>query len=182
MSQTCTYQLLGWADESAGPTLALDHTEFAYAGKFRMSRTGKAVARDTAVVGAASFNTDRGCDNALRIRYITVREDRRGERIGPRLAAFVRTRAVKRGYTRVRIAVNNPVAYDALYRAGFGYTGEQRGLAELVLEAPSGQPTAAYHDGLAVFADRSLPDSQRQVLERGQTRGPPEQVTSPTET
>ncbi|MUV90296.1 GNAT family N-acetyltransferase, partial [Halapricum sp. CBA1109] len=47
------YALLGWADD--GPTLRLDHERFAYAGKFVMSATGKAVARaDGDVLAAAA--------------------------------------------------------------------------------------------------------------------------------
>ena len=37
------YVLLGWPPD--GPTLRLDHRRFAYAGKFVMSTTGKAVVR-----------------------------------------------------------------------------------------------------------------------------------------
>ncbi len=171
-----TYDLLGWASE--GPTLDLDHTAFGYAGKFRTPRTGKAVARDGAVLAAACFNDDRAHANTLRIRYLTVREDRRGEGIGARLAAFVRRRAHEHGYDRVRIAVNNPIAYDALYKAGFGYTGEDRELDELILEAPA-PGSADYRDGLGAFDRVDLPAGHRAVIDRGRDRGPPPMVAVP---
>lgn len=196
------FELLGWPAD--GPTLELDHERFAYAGKFGTARTGKAIARehpttpesattpnptpsDDEIVGAISFNEDRGTESALRIRYVTVREDRRGERIGPRLAQFVRVRAGERGYDRVRIAVNNPVAYEALYRAGFTYTGDRTGMAELVLEAPAADAggdgstpdrTDAYRSGLDVFADRDLPEPQRRIVDRGRDRGPPDTIAN----
>lgn len=176
-TDTLTYELLGWATD--GPTLDLDHTVFGYAGKFRTPRTGKAVGRDGNIVAAACFNDDRAYANALRIRYLTVREDRRGEAIGPRLAAFVRRRACDQGYDRVRIAVNNPIAYDALYKAGFGYTGEERELGELLLEAPDDQPETTYYNGLDAFARADLPAAHRAVIDRGRDRGPPAPVTVP---
>ncbi|MFP4218468.1 MAG: GNAT family N-acetyltransferase [Salinarchaeum sp.] len=176
-TNTQTYDLLGWATD--GPILDLDHTVFGYAGKFRTPRTGKAVARDENIVAAACFNDDRAYANALRIRYLTVREDRRGEAIGPRLAAFVRRRARDRGYDRVRIAVNNPIAYDALYKTGFGYTGEERELGEVLLEAPDNQPETAYYNGLDAFTREDLPAAHRTVIDRGRDRGPPAPVTVP---
>ncbi|RQG99780.1 GNAT family N-acetyltransferase [Natrarchaeobius oligotrophus] len=129
-------ELLGWPSD--GPKLRLDHERFSYAGKFVMTNTGKAVARnaDGDVVAAASFNEDRTDERTLWIRYVTVDRDRRGEGIGPELLALVRERALSRGYDRLRIAVNNPFAYEALYRTGFGYTGETTGIAELLLEYP----------------------------------------------
>jgi GNAT superfamily N-acetyltransferase len=147
------FAVVGWSE--SGPTLDLDHRRFAYAGKFVMSTTGKAVARDDgALVGAVAFDEDRTDPDVLRLRYVTVRDDRRGEAIGPRLCAFVVRRARDRGYDRARIAVNNPFAYEALYKAGFGYTGEQTGLAELVLEHPAARDPPAYREGMAVYADR----------------------------
>lgn len=195
------FELLGWPAD--GPTLELDHERFAYAGKFGTARTGKAIARerpstpesattpnptppDDEIVGAISFDEDRGAEGALRIRYVTVREDRRGERIGPRLAGFVRVRAGERGYSRVRIAVNNPVAYEALYRAGFAYTGDRTGMAELVLEAPvidagsdsTADRSDAYREGLDAFAERELPEPQRRIVDRSRDCGPPDTIVS----
>ena len=128
--------MLGWPGEAV--TLDLDHERFAYAGKFVMSRTGKAVVReDDGILGAVAFDADRTDESVCRLRYVTVRAGRRGEGIGSRLLAFVRARVVAAGeYEAVEIAVNNPFAYDAAYRAGFGYTGRETGIAELVLAWP----------------------------------------------
>ncbi|WP_121821256.1 GNAT family N-acetyltransferase [Halostella salina] len=176
-------ELLGWPAD--GPTLRLDHERFSYAGKFVMSNTGKAVVRpdsanggedesgdraseteddadDDALLAAAAFNEDRTDAATLWIRYITVRQDQRGEGIGPELAEFVAERAADRGYDRVRIAVNNPFAYEALYKAGFGYTGETTGIAELVLERPDDRGGARYREGMAEFRGReNLTDAER---------------------
>jgi GNAT superfamily N-acetyltransferase len=129
------FELLGWPAD--GPTLDLDHEQFAYAGKFVMSSTGKTVARNAGeVVAAVAFNADRTDDTTCWLRYVTVRADRRGEGIGPRLLAFTRDAVVDRGFEACKIAVNNPYAYDACYRAGFAFTGEETGIAELVLRWP----------------------------------------------
>ena len=154
------YALLGWPPD--GPTLRLDHRRFAYAGKFVMSTTGKAVVRrvedegnaggtadapptapdgaayDTDVVAAVAFDPDRTDSRTLRFRYITVRSDLKGEGLGPRLATFAASRAGRRGYDRVAIAGNNPFAYEAMYKAGFAWAGRESGLAELVLARPAG--------------------------------------------
>lgn len=165
-------ELLGWPPD--GPTLRLDHEAFAYAGKFVMSDTGKAVGReDGDVVAAASFSPDRTDGDVLRIRYITVGADRRGEGLGPELAKFVVERASDRGFDITKIAVNNPYAYEAMYRAGFGYTGETTGLAELVLAHPV-QTDGGYRDGLRRFAERDLEDDERAFVEARLERGPPD--------
>lgn len=192
-------ELLGWPP--AGPQLQLDYRQFSYAGKFVMTNTGKAVVRDsdittdvdsepvsedsatapsddadtaTDIVAAVAFNEDRTESATLWLRYITVRTDRRGEGIGPRLVRFVRDRALQRGYDRLRIAVNNPFAYQALSKAGFGYTGETTGIAELVLECPADVTTAQYHDGLRVFRDRDLTEAEQTFLEDCLGSSPPE--------
>ncbi|GAB3030514.1 GNAT family N-acetyltransferase [Natronobiforma cellulositropha] len=129
---------------------------------------------DDSIVAAVAFNEDRTDERTLWLRYITVRRDLRGEGIGPRLVSLVRERALERDYERVRIAVNNPFAYEALARAGFGYTGEETGLSELVLEYP---PTAeradAYWRGLERFRERELTDAEREFLAARLERGPP---------
>ena len=172
------YAVCGWPAE--GPTLELDWRRFSYAGKFVMSNTGKAVARENGeIVAAVAFNEDRTDSQALWLRYITVREDRRGEGIGARLAAFVTERALARGYERLRIAVNNPFAYEALYKAGFGYTGRETGLAELVLERPAERSREAYQAGLDVYRERDLSETEREFLDSRSGAGPPVVVKAP---
>lgn len=195
-TETVEYVLCGWPEDD--PTLRLDYREFGYAGKFVMSSTGKAVARepdvtteetdgsefDEGVVAAVAFNEDRTDPDTLWLRYITVRNDRRGEGIGPRLAAFATERATTRGYERLRIAVNNPFAYEALSKVGFGYTGRETGLAELVLERPADRPAersrAAYQAGLDVYRERDLSDSEQRFLASRSDAEPPAVVGSPT--
>lgn len=171
----CT--ILGWPPDE--PTLRLDHEVFAYAGKFVMSDTGKAVIRDDGDrVGAVAFSPDRTDGDALVVRYVTVRRDRQGEGIGPKLLRFVADRARDRGFETVRIAVNNPYAYEAAYRAGFAYTGEETGLAELVLRDADGEIRSedAYQAGLAAFDDRNLPEDVGTFLERTRREGLPDAV------
>ncbi|WP_256684221.1 GNAT family N-acetyltransferase [Halococcus qingdaonensis] len=181
------YAVCGWpADE---PTLRLDYREFAYAGKFVMSSTGKAVVRDArdetdgkwddGIVAAVAFNEDRTDPDTLWFRYITVRADRRGNGIGPRLAVFTAEHALARGYDRLRIAVNNPFAYEALHKAGFGYTGRETGLAELVLERPGDRSRATYQSGLDVYRERDLTESEVAFLESHIGDDPPSVIAAP---
>ncbi|WP_257297526.1 GNAT family N-acetyltransferase [Haloarchaeobius sp. FL176] len=176
--------VLGWPAD--GPTLRLDHRRFSYAGKFVMSSTGKAVVRDESfdpdagdeyddhVLAAVAFNEDRTDPDTLWLRYVTVREDHRGEGLGPRLVRFADDRARERGYERVRIAVNNPYSYEALYRAGFGFTGDETGIAELVLERPGDRSTDRYRAGLDAFAEREdLSAAEREFVAEKRERGPP---------
>jgi len=173
------FELLGWPPD--GPTLRLDHEAFAYAGKFVMSSTGKAVARDGGLVGAVAFNRDRTDDRRCWLRYVTVRRDRRGEGIGPRLLRFVGERALDRGYTSVRIGANNPFAYEACYRAGFVFTGEETGIAELVLAyRPEVVPGAGpYQDGLDRYRARDLSDDEESFLAAYRDSDPPATVADP---
>ncbi|ELZ23892.1 N-acetyltransferase GCN5 [Haloterrigena salina JCM 13891] len=179
------YDLLGWPPD--GPKLRLDYERFSYAGKFVMTNTGKAVARtdENEIIAAVAFNEDRTDASTLWLRYVTVARDRRGEGIGPELLARVRDRALERGYDRLRIAVNNPFAYEALYRTGFAYTGETTGIAELVLEHPApvdnegnfdGEPDAKarYQAGLEEFRERELSDAETEFLESREGSEPPE--------
>lgn len=156
-------RLLGWPEDEL--RLELDHERFAYAGKFVMTATGKAVAEsDGELVGAVAFNRDRTDDACWWLRWVTVRRDRRGEGLGSRLLDFTAERVLERGEA-VRIAVNNPFAYEAAYKAGFGYTGQETGLAELVLERPADRTPAAYRAGLAVFEARDgLSDAEAAFL------------------
>ncbi|AFZ71967.1 GNAT family N-acetyltransferase [Natronobacterium gregoryi] len=171
------YDVLGWPPD--GPKLRLDHERFSYAGKFVMTNTGKAVARDDgSLVAAVAFNEDRTDEETLWLRYVTVARDRRGEGIGPQLVRRVRDQALERGYERLRIAVNNPFAYEALYRAGFGYTGETTGIAELVLEYPRPEDWIgerdAYQRGLEEFRERDLSLEEETFLEDRRGSDPPE--------
>ncbi|MWG33531.1 GNAT family N-acetyltransferase [Halomarina oriensis] len=163
----------------------LDHEAYAYAGKFVVPG-GKAVALpdDTAaafpdpregdaeeVLGAIAFSEDRTDDSTVWLRYVTVRRDRRGEGIGTRLASETTARLHDRGYETVRIAVNNPYSYEALSKAGFGFTGRETGLAELVMDHPSDRER--YDEGLALFADRDLSDEELTFTREKRERGPP---------
>jgi GNAT superfamily N-acetyltransferase len=206
------YALLGWPPD--GPTLRLDHRRFAYAGKFVVSNTGKAVVRrttegeeaeaegidgpatapdgvayDTDIVAAVAFDADRTDDRTLRLRYITVRSELKGAGVGPRLAAFVASKAGRRGYDRVAIAVNNPFAYEAMYKAGFTWTGRESGLAELVLERPTGSREGVsgeavpdperYRAGLDRYRERDLGDPEASFLAERVGADPPDPVDVP---
>jgi GNAT superfamily N-acetyltransferase len=209
-------EVLGWPTD--GPTLRLDYRRFGYAGKFVMSSTGKAVLHERDepvaethgdpasafagrnsdeyaedVLAAVAFNEDRTDDAVLWLRYVTVRADHRGDGLGPRLLSFVRDAARDRGYERLRIAVNNPYSYEALYKTGFAYTGRETGIAELVLEHPAlddatdpdatviednadeaDATSARYREGLDVFADRDdLSVAEREFVAAKRDRGPP---------
>lgn len=172
------YAVCGWPED--GPTLDLDHRKFAYAGKFVMSQTGKAVVCEQGeIIAAIAFNEDRTDSGTLWLRYITVRTDRRGDGFGARLAAFIAERALARGYERLRIAVNNPFAYEALYKAGFGYTDRETGLAELVLERPAERSRSAYQAGLDVYRERDLTEREVEFLESRSGAEPPAVLASP---
>jgi GNAT superfamily N-acetyltransferase len=185
------YALLGWPED--GPTLRLDHREFPYAGKFVMSSTGKAVAYGpeagasddpAAILAAAAFDPDRTDVDTLKIRYLTVRDGARGDGLGARLAVFVTTRAADRGFQRVAIGVNNPFSYEALYKAGFAWTGEESGLAELTLARPAGDPAERdperYRDGLDVFRGRDgLSEAEWTFLDDRRGADPPALIPEP---
>lgn len=179
------YAVLGWPED--GPTLCLDHERFSYAGKFVMSNTGKAVVLEEDeegdsseegergdIVAAIAFNEDRTDEEAMWLRYVTVCAERRGEGIGPRLVRFATERIRAEGYRRVKIAVNNPFAYQALYRAGFGFTSEETGIAELVLEYPLERSCEAYQAGLDAFRERELSAAEEGFLAEKEGASPPE--------
>jgi len=177
------FAVLGWPAD--GPTLRLDYRRFAYAGKFVMSATGKAVAHERseapddpeAVLAAAAFDADRTDAGTLKVRYLTVRQDARGDGLGARLSAFVAARAAERGFDRVAIGVNNPFSYEALYKAGFAWTGAESGLAELVLARPADHPAERdpdrYREGLDVFRERDLSTAERDFLDERTGAAPP---------
>ncbi|ERH03801.1 MAG: hypothetical protein J07HR59_00924, partial [Halorubrum sp. J07HR59] len=97
--------------------------------------------------------------------------------LGAKLAAFTADRIEDNGYDTVRIAVNNVFAYEALHKAGFGYTGRETGLAELVLERPGPDPSVRYQEGLDVFRERDLSDGEASFLETRRGVAPPERVS-----
>ena len=183
------YAVLG--DAAGGPQLRLDHREFSYAGKFVMTNTGKAVAReekdgaadeneDAGIVAAVAFNEDRTDSTTAWLRYVTVREDRRGEGVGARLARFAAAELRSWGYDRVKIGVNNPFAYQALYKAGFAYTGERTGLAELVLVHPGERDTERYRSGLDAYRERDdLAPEERSFLDAKAHAEPPDVIDVP---
>ena len=172
------YTVLGWPED--GPTLDLDHERFAYAGKFVMSSTGKAVVRDgDEIVAAAAFDADRTDEDCLRIRYVTVRLDRRGEGIGLSLLRFVVDRARDRGYDEVKAGVNNPIAYEAFYRAGLSYTGERTGLAELVCSTGADRDGETYQAGFDIYRERDPSERERAFLQSRADSSPPAVVVSP---
>lgn len=172
------FSVLG--SEADGPTLRLDHEEFAYAGKFVMSRTGKTVARaDGTLVGAVAFSEDETDSDTVRLRYVTVREHRRGEGIGPQLLRFTAAE-LTRAYDRVEIAVNNPIAYEACYRAGFVFTGEEAGIAELRMRyQPTERDGDRYRTGFERFRERELPAEHERICSLYGERDPPAVVDVP---
>lgn len=187
-------EVLGWPPD--GPTLRLDYRRFSYAGKFVVSNTGKAVVHDPEeatdaewdddVLAAVAFNEDRTDPSTLWLRYVAVRDDLRGEGLGPRLCRLVTDRANGRGYDRVRIGVNNPFAYEALYRAGFAFTGESTGVAELVLERPTARVAAdrsaeTYQAGLDRYRERDLSDDEVAFLSGKTGSEPPEAAATDPE-
>lgn len=167
-------------DPDGGPPIELDHARFSYAGKFVMSSYGKALGvSDGDVLGAIAFNRDRTDPETVWFRYLTVRADRRGEGIGARLAGTAADRLLGAGATEIRIAVNNPFAFEACYKAGFGYIGEETGLAELVLVRPDGRATERYRAGLRVFGARNgLSDREKEFLDARIDTDPPAVLAS----
>lgn len=164
-------------DPESGPTLRLDHERFAYAGKFVMSNTGKAVAReDGSIVAAAAFDRDRTDPDVARIRYVTVRADRRGDGVGPRLLASLAAHVADEA-DQVLIAVNNAFAYEAAYKAGFCYTGRETGLSELVLARPGDRSAESYRAGVATLRERDgLDGSEASFLAERAGGEPPSRV------
>lgn len=159
---------------SGGPAVSLDHTDFRYAGKFQMTTTGKALLFDSdTCMGITAFSTDRTCENRIWLRYVSVHDDYQARGIGPR---FLRTTAIElldQGES-IRIAVNNPFAYQAAYKAGFVYTRKQTGIAELILEHPGIRSNETYLEGLNTFQDAShlSPREQSYIAEK-RTKAPP---------
>lgn len=139
-----------------------------------MTTTGKALLFDAnTCIGITAFSFDRTCETRIWLRYVSVHDDYQGRGIGPR---FLRTTAVElldEGES-IRIAVNNPFAYQAAYKAGFVFTGEQTGIAELILEHPGIRSNEMYLEGLNTFQDAShlSPREQSYATEK-HTEAPP---------
>ena len=184
------YAIEGTVD--GGPRVELSHEEFAYAGKFGTGRTGTALARaprdasdpnepapdsepeqtdadpfrpPTRILAAACFNRDYAAPATARIRYVTVRLGHRGEGLGAALLSVAGETLAQR-HDRVAIAVNNPVAYRACYKAGFAFTGTDTGMAELRLVYEGDRSVERYEAGLDRFRNRDLPTDQRALLDR----------------
>lgn len=171
------FEVVGWHPD--GPKLDLDWRRFSYAGKFVMTNTGKAVARDDGdVVGAVSFNEDRTDDSRCWIRYVTVRKDYRGAGVGSRLTAFAAETLLDR-YETVRTGANNPFSYQSFYKAGFGFVGQTTGLAELVLDRPGNRSVERYRAGLEHYAERDLSDEERAFVDDHLNARPPAVVDVP---
>ena len=173
------FVVLGWPPD--GPVVELDYEVFPYAGKFVMTSTGKAVVRDEQLLAAAAFDADRTTETRLRIRYVSVHREYQGQGVGPRLLRFVAERARSRGFRTVWIAVNNPYAYEAAYRAGFEFTGEQTGIAELVCAYEPVGPvdSTRYHEGLDVYRQRELSGAESAFLDTREEMDPPTIVSVP---
>lgn len=193
------YAVIATPDDAVG--LRLDWERFSYAGKFVMTNTGKAVAVETGVldapdwpphpqdgeaegvVAAVSFNRDRNDPGTAWLRYVTVRGGDRGRGIAPRLSAMTANWLLAEfDVSRVRIAVNNPYALDALYKSGFEWTGAETGLQERVLEYPPPEetdPATTYVDGLRSYLDAEISEDERAFVESRAARGPPAVVDAP---
>jgi GNAT superfamily N-acetyltransferase len=197
------YALVCPPDE--GETLRLDYRAFAYAGKFVVGAPGKSVIRtpdgrpaapdwepdeplpdtvdpdafDEDVIAAVSFSPDRTDPATCRLRYVTVHAARRGEGIGPRLIGETVADLAAAAFERVKIAVNNPFAYEACHKCGFAYTGERTGIAELELARPAGAPAdldpERYREGLSAFRETEgeLSRAERRFVAARLERGPP---------
>lgn len=159
-----------------GPQVDVDHTRFRYAGKFNMTTTGKALLiKDETWIAIASFNRDRTCEDRVWLRYITVRDDHQQAGIGPRFLRSI-TKELREHASSVRIAVNNPYAYQAAYKSGFVFTGEQTGIAEVILEYPEIWTLHAYEAGLTEFTNREGLSEQEREFVSEKRHGPPPPV------
>jgi hypothetical protein len=192
--------IVGWPPDVA--PVYLDYRQFSYAGKFVQSAVGKALLRDksrerdppcsppdtsityeTDVIAAVSFSSHRQVPHRLCYRYITVRHDQRGNQFGPKLAVDIAERASQRGYETLQVAVNNSFAFEAMYRAGFSYTGETTGIAELILRRPTERSAQTskerYQSGLDRYRNRdSLSTDESNFLASRKESEPPSPLSS----
>jgi predicted acetyltransferase len=148
-------------DLEGGPSIFLEEKKFSYAGKFVMKDTGKIVGKiEGDIIAAASFNFDRTDKKIAWIRCISIRKDKRREGIGHNLILYITKKIVGGVPVCVRVAVNNPIAYDTFYKAGFEYTGNEVGLCELILEYPKNQTYDMYRKGAEIFENRKYRNNQ----------------------
>ena len=158
------FEIVGYPGDEV--SLDLSHEDFSYAGKFGVSDTGKSVLReDDEIVGAVAFDRDRTDDDVVKLRCIEVKAGMRGEGRGSKLARFTTSRLLGEGVEKVKISVNNPYSYHAMYKAGFEYTGEKRGLRDFVLEYPA-YDSEGYGEGLKKFLEiDDLSEEERGFVE-----------------
>ena len=177
---TMEFELRGWPGD--GVSLELDYREFSYAGKFVVGDTGKAVLTEgDDILAAASFSPDRTDEATARIRYVTVRDDRQGDGLGPKLLARLRVALREQGYEQIAIAVNNPFAYQAAYRAGFAWRGDETGLSELVLFTPGDRDPASYRAGFRLYLERDTrSETERDFIDAHMDETPPPVVDPPS--
>ncbi len=173
------FVFLGWPSD--GPRLELDHRRFAYAGKFVMRSTGKAIVRTgDQTIAAVSFSPDRTRDDRMWIRYVTVEETHRGRRIAPRLVGATVDRILAHDFAVVTIAVNNPFSYVAMSRAGFGFTGETTGIAEVVCSTDVEQEPVRFRAGMGVVIARApASPAERRYAATWMRRDPPSPCPRP---
>ena len=160
------------------PALELPHERFAYAGQYRMRRYGKAVLtsrpsrpmRPGYIIAAVTTDRHRRHRDRLVVRTMDVRRDRRGHGWGPSLLVSLLPTAHAAGYRTIQIHVNNPFAYIAVSKAGFGWTGRSTGLAELVMTRPTDRPATTpqgrFAAGLSVYRRRRPTPAGRRVIAR----------------
>jgi len=170
-----TLVLLGLEEATS---IVLPQEEFAYAGQYRMKRYGKAVLtrrpdRPTAaaaIIAALSTDRHRIQENRLVVRTIDVRREARGNGWGPLLLRSVLPAVATAGFETIQINVNNPFAYIAACKAGFGWTGRTTGLAELIMTRPTDRPSrwsrGRFIAGLSLYRRRRLDTASRGLIAR----------------
>ncbi len=159
-------------------SIVLPQEEFAYAGQYRMQRYGKAVltrrpdlpTAAAAIIAALTTDRHRVHHDRLVVRTIDVRRAERGNGWGPLLLRSVLPAVATAGYTTVQINVNNPFAYIAACKAGFGWTGRTTGLAELMMTRPTDRPSTwsrgRFIAGLSLYRRRRLATASRGLIAR----------------
>ena len=159
-------------------SLDLPQEEFAYAGQYRMQRYGKAILtrrpeRPTAaaaIIAALTTDRHRIHHDRMVVRTIDVRRAERGNGWGPLLLRSVAHAYSTAGFDTVQINTNNPFAYIAACKAGFGWTGRTTGLAELIMTRPTDRPTrwsrGRFIAGLSLYRHPRLDAAGRRLIAR----------------